>query len=247
MTQKKRQLSHFLNFYVFLTVELPNAENGYRQRVEFLEPGRYVLDEQGEGTVTYRIDGGSERTHACIEVAGDHHEVIAINHEQPASLSSLEVIGEQLSAPTTFRLQKAGVDLVIELSPANGYYQVLEDIAPGRYSLSAVEGCYLYQLDGRSRRHHCTIVFAQDAHTVIITPCTDPLDIPAFASREKDADGVIRLRLWERDARGERHVPLGMEPVVITLGEDLQVSLGEDTGYQAEAHALASTASRLSQ
>ena len=29
------------------------------------------------------------------------------------------------------------------------------------------------------------------------------------------------------------------EPVVITLGEDLQVSLGEDTGYQAEAHALA--------
>lgn len=216
-----------------------NAENGYRQRVEFLEPGRYVLDEQGEGTVTYRIDGGSERTHACIEVAGDHHEVIAINHEQSTSLSSLEVIGEQLSAPTTFRLQKAGVDLVIELSPANGYHQVLEDIAPGRYSLSAVEGCYLYQLDGRSRRHHCTIVFAQDAHTVVITPCTDPLDIPAFASREKDADGVIRLRLWERDARGERHVPLGMEPVVITLGEDLQVSLGEDTGYQAEAHALA--------
>ncbi|MFR9255470.1 MAG: hypothetical protein ACLVJ6_08205 [Merdibacter sp.] len=99
--------------------------------------------------------------------------MIAINHEQPASLSSLEVIGEQPSAPTTFRLQKAGVDLVIELSPANGYYQVLEDIAPGRYSLSAVEGCYLYQLDGRSRRHHCTIVFAQDAHTVI-TPCTDP-------------------------------------------------------------------------
>lgn len=26
MTQKKRQLSHFLNFYVFLTVELPAAE-----------------------------------------------------------------------------------------------------------------------------------------------------------------------------------------------------------------------------
>ena len=39
-----------------------NAENGYRQRVEFLERRRYVLDEQGEGTVTYRIDGGSERT-----------------------------------------------------------------------------------------------------------------------------------------------------------------------------------------
>ena len=154
-----------------------------------------------------------------VEVAGDHHEVIAINHEQPASLSSLEVIGEQLSAPTTFRLQKAGVDLVIELSPANGNHQVLEDIAPGRYSLSAAEGCYLYQLTGVPGRHHCTIVFAQDAHTVVITPCTDPLDIPAFASREKDADGVIRLRLWERDARGERHVPLGMEPVVITLGK----------------------------
>ena len=26
MTQKKRQLSHFLNFYVFLTVELPNEQ-----------------------------------------------------------------------------------------------------------------------------------------------------------------------------------------------------------------------------
>ena len=26
MTQKKRQLSHFLNFYVFLTVELPSNE-----------------------------------------------------------------------------------------------------------------------------------------------------------------------------------------------------------------------------
>lgn len=25
MTQKKRQLSHFLNFYVFLTVELPRG------------------------------------------------------------------------------------------------------------------------------------------------------------------------------------------------------------------------------
>ena len=25
MTQKKRQLSHFLNFYVFLTVELPGT------------------------------------------------------------------------------------------------------------------------------------------------------------------------------------------------------------------------------
>lgn len=29
MTQKKRQLSHFLNFYVFLTVELPNAQREY--------------------------------------------------------------------------------------------------------------------------------------------------------------------------------------------------------------------------
>lgn len=30
MTQKKRQLSHFLNFYVFLTVELPRILNGGR-------------------------------------------------------------------------------------------------------------------------------------------------------------------------------------------------------------------------
>lgn len=30
MTQKKRQLSHFLNFYVFLTVELPDARGWVR-------------------------------------------------------------------------------------------------------------------------------------------------------------------------------------------------------------------------
>ena len=45
MTQKKRQLSHFLNFYVFLTVELPGDEGRILVRPSGTEPLVHVMVE----------------------------------------------------------------------------------------------------------------------------------------------------------------------------------------------------------
>ena len=43
MTQKKRQLSHFLNFYVFLTVELPLGQYDGTQMTTVIDSVQYTI------------------------------------------------------------------------------------------------------------------------------------------------------------------------------------------------------------
>ena len=60
-----------------------NADNQYHEEVSFLDAGTYVLDEQDTGTVTYRVDGGSEVSHAVIEV---REEPVGSAGDQPSWL-----------------------------------------------------------------------------------------------------------------------------------------------------------------
>ena len=63
MTQKKRQLSHFLNFYVFLTVELPDSArfdvvvmpNLYERTKDLLKKGAIIL-----------VEGNIDRPQSCL-------------------------------------------------------------------------------------------------------------------------------------------------------------------------------------
>lgn len=226
-----------------------NEENGYRQEVRFLEDGTYVLDEQGEESVTYRVDGGSERDHALITVAGDAHTVIAINQTIDQGQNELEVIGEGLTGTAHLLLQKAGVEIAVELSAAGGYRQLIKEIESGRYSLFAQSGCYLYQLDGQSKRHHCTITFSDERHTVIVTPCEEELEIPVFAQNQpQPSGGTLHFQLWERDDQGHLRTLQSEESVTVTLhGErEAQVTLSKDNDYQAKTQGLAYGTYRLS-
>ena len=54
MTQKKRQLSHFLNFYVFLTVELPRC-SACSIICAHNHPGGEVMPSQADLHVTKQI------------------------------------------------------------------------------------------------------------------------------------------------------------------------------------------------
>lgn len=70
------------------------------------------------------------------------------------------------------------------------------------------------------------------------TSVEDPLNIPSFAKEQPAADGVIRLQLWIRDARGDLHIPSKQERVVVSLGEDKQVTLSDANDHRGEVLAL---------
>ena len=209
-----------------------NAENKYVAKVNHLKNGRYVLQEEGVNAVTYSIDGGSKRQHAIIEVQGDDHQVIAFNEERVDVEASLQIIGSALMSSVDVILQKAGVEYSVTLNEENDYRQKLDNIKPGRYSLFAKEGTYLYQLDGQSKRSHCTIVFAKDAHEVVLTPSQDELDIADFSKNDGvEEKGMIKLQLWQRDDRGYLQRPIMSEDVVVFIG-DQRVCLSGKEDYK---------------
>ncbi len=230
LTQK--EYTFMLQAPGYETQILMNEQTGYDRTIENLSAGRYVLEELGEYAPTYRVDGGSERNHAIVDVDGDAHEVIVINVDEEHG-ASLRVRGNGLSLPADFVLQKAGMEHKITLNEENGYQQEVNDLSSGRYSLFAEKGAYLYELDGQSKRSYCTIVMTEDDHEVVITPYEDELEIPAFAQKDNEASkGTVALRLWQRDARGELRRPSNNETVMVSIGAH-QAVLSEEGDYEA--------------
>lgn len=78
------------------------SANGYHEDVTFLDAGTYVLDEQGDGQTTYRIDGGSEVHYAVVTISDGPVEVQAINPAQSSGGGTLAIRLEQADEPVPF-------------------------------------------------------------------------------------------------------------------------------------------------
>lgn len=211
-----------------------DAGNGYETTITGLEDGQYVVTQYQDQNVTYRVDGKSETQHAAFTVDGDAHEVVAILPLLKTGTSTLLVKGEEIEQPLELILQKAGMEKTILLDPANQFQQEIEQIDSGRYSLFAKEGQYLYALDGQSKRSYCTIVFAKDAHCVVVSPAKEDWQIPSFITKEEQEEqkGGIQFRLWSKDERGYLCHPENIDEMALTVGNQ-KVTLSKENDYQA--------------
>ena len=206
------------------------SANGYHEDVTFLDAGTYVLDEQGDGQTTYRIDGGSEVHYAVVTISDGPVEVQAINPAQSSGGGTLTIRLEQADEPVRFLLQKSGAEYEVELSAENGWQRNLQGIEAGLYSLSAASDIpLLYDCDGHGPREHCTIRFADDDHDVIIT------------AEQAASAASLKLQLWVEDERGNLHLPRNQEKVRVTLEGDQPrvIELSAAAGYARSLDDLA--------
>lgn len=138
-----------------------DASNEFQVLIENLEDGLYVLDELGEGSVSYIVNGSSETINGIVEVSGNANQVVMINM-QPVTTGSIffrkfiKAADGSLSIPAdgdeyTIEVYNTSFLKRVNLNARNRFQSTLSDLKEGTYylrELEAGEFRVTYKIDG---------------------------------------------------------------------------------------------------
>lgn len=164
------------NFNQVITL---SKANNFKERLENLEDGWYVVDELDHDDVSYRINGGSEVDHGIVQVHGDEQDVWIINPtiapKGSISITKYMRIGQRLMKPSAndvfqFHISKPGYNEIFTLNKDNQWTQILDDLDDGSYVIAEIDNAYevSYIINGGSETNFGVVDVKGNDNTVFM-------------------------------------------------------------------------------
>lgn len=193
------------NFNKVITL---SKENNFKELLDDLDDGWYVVDELDHDDVTYRINGGSEVDHGVVQVRGDEQDVWLINpqHTSGGAITVTKYMrqGQSYRKPQDqdvfqFHISRPGFNHVYTLNKENHWTQVIEQLDNGSYVIQEVGNAYdvSYVINGGSETNFGIVDVQGNENTVFMINMTT------------STSGSIKITKYLRDENNQLISPIG--------------------------------------
>ncbi len=200
-----------------------NAGNHFHERVYDLPNGTYQIEELGNGSVTYRINGGAIKNDARVTIADGRYHAVEIINNHSQSINALHLY--QFVSDASNKLHKPAADQVFRalltgtnthqfytLSRDNDWHVEIDNLRSGDYEVIAQgnDGMVKYMVNGADFSNIAEITAAPGRENTV--------EIVSFAS--VTAEGTLVLEKRIRNGNGELSVPSNGEGFTIRVYQE---------------------------